>query len=258
MAGIIWPSLKSALAPRAWRLTRNVHGNQGCQRHRQGSRLRRSGNAEGRAFGRPATFDRQDAFHKTREAERARDDADRLLKPPSRLVGSPQTELVPAVHEGDQASIVRLTMVDTLAEPNTISVSASEQRASVANRANVLAPALDAAVTTAAKGSVQKLFAHQIAALHHHGMEMLVRATQSSLFGRMDAVELTRYTNAAVRMFEASQGAALTLQKLQSGGTQRVVVQYQQQVNVSEGGQAVVAGKVNRGSRGGGKGGRNA
>jgi len=61
-------------------------------------------------------------------------------------------------------------------------------------------------------------------------------------------VELTGFTNAAVRLFEASQGAALTLQKLQSGGTQRVLVQYQQQVNVSNGGQAVVAAKVLRGS----------
>ena len=59
------------------------------------------------------------------------------------------------------------------------------------------------------------------------------------MFGGTNAVELTRYTDAAVRLFEASQGAALTLQKLQSGGTQRVVVQYQQQVNVSDGGQAL-------------------
>ena len=41
-----------------------------------------------------------------------------------------------------------------------------------------------------------------------------------------------------------SQGVVSGLQKLQSGGTQRVLVQYQQQVNVSDGGQAAVACKV--------------
>jgi hypothetical protein len=85
-------------------------------------------------------------------------------------------------------------------------------------------------------------------------MEMLVRAAQAPMFGNTKVAELTRCTNAAVRLFEGSQSATLTLQKLQSGGTQRVVVQYQQQVNVSKGGQAVVAGKVKRGSRWRGRG----
>ena len=152
------------------------------------------------------------------------------------------------IRDGDNPSIPRLTMVDTLAEPTSISVAASEQRASTAHRANVLAPALDAAVTAGAKGSIQKMFAHQAAALHHHGMEMLVRAAQAPMLGRTDAVELTRCTNAAVRLFEASQGAALTLQKLQSGGTQRVVVQYQQKVNVADGVKRSVAASMDQGS----------
>lgn len=49
----------------------------------------------------------------------------------------------------------------------------------------------------------------------------------------------------------------LALQKLKQGGTQRVEVRYQQ-VNVNEGGQAVVTERVNgRGSRKPGRGGRN-
>jgi hypothetical protein len=92
---------------------------------------------------RPA-FDKQDAFHKDREAAGARDEAARLLTPPSTLVGDPQTELVPAIRPGDQPPAVRLSMVNTLADPNTIAVDASEQRASVATLANVLSLALDA------------------------------------------------------------------------------------------------------------------
>jgi hypothetical protein len=101
-------------------------------------------------------------------------------------------------------------------------------------------------VTAGAKNSIEKMLCHQMAAVHDAGMEMLVRAEQPGL-GRPDAVELTRYTNAAARLFEVFQGAALTLQKLQTGGTQRLLVQYQQHVNVSDGGQAVVAAKAGRG-----------
>ena len=58
-------------------------------------------------------------------------------------------------------------------------------------------------------------------------------------------------------MMEVYQKACLTLQKLKNRGTQRVEVQYQQ-VNVGPGGQALVAGRVGRGSgkRGGGKNGQ--
>jgi hypothetical protein len=44
-------------------------------------------------------------------------------------------------------------------------------------------------------------------------------------------------------MIDVYQNGFLVLQKLKTKGTQRVVVQYQQ-VNVSDGGQAVVAGKI--------------
>jgi hypothetical protein len=60
-------------------------------------------------------------------------------------------------------------------------------------------------------------------------------------------VERARLTNAAARMFEVYQSGCLTLQKLKTGGRQRVIVQH---VSVGPGGQAVVAGRVDRGSRG--------
>ena len=47
-------------------------------------------------------------------------------------------------------------------------------------------------------------------------------------------------------MMDVYQAGCLTLQKLKTGGTQRVLVQH---VNVGAGGQAVVAGRVDRGSR---------
>jgi hypothetical protein len=57
-------------------------------------------------------------------------------------------------------------------------------------------------------------------------------------------------TNGAARLMDVYQNACLVLQKLKTKGTQRVLVQYQQ-VNVGEGGQAVVAGRMRaRGVRG--------
>jgi hypothetical protein len=88
------------------------------------------------------------------------------------------------------------------------------------------------------------MLCHQIAACHHAGMDLLARFHDTGMFGKMPVVEQMRFINAAARMFDASQGGALTLQKVQSGGKQHVVVQYQQQVNVGSGGEAVVAAKA--------------
>jgi hypothetical protein len=105
-------------------------------------------------------FDPVDAHFKAREAAQSRADGERLLEPLGRFVG------VPAC---------RLTMICTLDEPNTISIDASEHRAAVATRAGVLSPALDAAVTVGARNSIEKMLAHQIAAVHLIGMEIIVR-----------------------------------------------------------------------------------
>ena len=47
--------------------------------------------------------------------------------------------------------------------------------------------------------------------------------------------EVARLTNAAARLIDAYQSGCLTLQKLKTKGTQRVVVQHQQ-VHVGDGG----------------------
>jgi hypothetical protein len=212
--------------------------------------VREEHNAE-RLEARPA-FDKTDAFHKRIEAGRARGESARLLDSlPETLVGHGSTELVPGVRPADNPSNTRLWMVDTLDTPGVIAVDASEQRTHSATRAGVLSPALDTAKTAKARNSIEKMLCHQIAAAHDVGMECLIRLRETSV-GRLQVVDAVRYTNAAARLFDTCQNAAVTLQKLQTGGKQQVVVQYQQ-VNVSDGGQAVVAGKIRRGSRGRGQ-----
>jgi hypothetical protein len=189
-------------------------------------------------------FDRCDAVLKSLEAERARADAEKLLTPPPNLVGERSTEVVPALAADENPSPARLYYADTLEHPNTISIDAAEQRACLATRANVLSPALDAAASAGARNSIEKMLCHQLAAVHSAGMDLLVRLEQTLV--NLPPVERARLTNAAARMFEVYQSGCLTLQKLKTRGKQHVIVQH---VNVGPGGQAVVAGRLSRGSR---------
>lgn len=195
---------------------------------------------------RRAPFDPIDAFHKSREAEQARADGDRLLKPPRHLVGDARTELVPgASYDAKDVAAARFSFIDTLSDPNTISVDASEHRASIATRVGVLSSALDAAVSARARNSIEKMLCHQMAAVHVAGMETLIRLQEDV---RLPPTEVARLTNAAARLFEVYQSGCLTLQRLKTRGIQRVLVQHQQ-VNVAEGGQAIVAGRIDRARR---------
>ena len=63
-------------------------------------------------------------------------------------------------------------------------------------------------------------------------------------------IQGTRLAGAIARMSGAYQSGMTTMQRLRSGGTQRVIVQH---VTVSEGGQAVVAGQVEAGQAPGGR-----
>jgi hypothetical protein len=180
------------------------------------------------------------------EANRAREDGERFLTMvPAQLVGVPETELVPAIDpKGHPASAARLSYTNTLLEPNVISVDAAEHRAMLATRLGSFSMGLDAAVTANAKNSIEKMLAHQMAAVHQVGMGLLERAEHP--IDGLPPAERVRYVNAAVRCFECFQNGAVVLQKLQNGGAQRVVVQH---VNVEPGGRAVVASEIATGSR---------
>lgn len=191
-------------------------------------------------------FDPVDARFKVQETLQARTDGERLLARTERLIGDASLELVPALKSPEATvSHDRLHVLSTLQEPDVISVDASEHRAHAATRAGVLSAALDAAVSVGARNSLEKMIAHQTAAAHHAGMELLGRLADGAS-NRLPPVELARLTNAAARLFEVAQGACLTVQRMNTGGKQHVVMQH---VSVSPGGQAVVAGRVEGGRR---------
>ena len=135
-------------------------------------------------------------------------------------------------------------IVDTLEHPNTVAVGASRDRMSAAVGAGVLEPAIDAVMAAQARNSIEKMLCHQLAAAHHSAMRLIERSIDPDL--RLQPADVVRFTNASARMMDIYQAGCLALLKMKTQGTQRVVVQH---VNVGPGGQAVVAGHVDRGSR---------
>jgi hypothetical protein len=158
-----------------------------------------------------------------------------------------------------------LGVVNTVADPDYVTASASRERLELASEAGSLSFALDAAETIQARDSLEKMLVHQMAVLHRGMMRAAIRMNEEisrlneQLYhldeGKREAanVRACRLAGAISRMSATYQQGLLTLQRKRMGGNQQVTVKHiHQQVNVTQGGQAVVAGdKVT--SRAGGR-----
>jgi hypothetical protein len=183
-----------------------------------------------------------------REAERLEREADLALDPIFHSTG-PVT-----VGNGGEMAIGTEAMsqfVDTVRErPDMLAVEASQHRMELADKADVLTLAVDAAMTIQAANSVEKMLAHQMAAAHAMAMkaqaearELLNTYKRTGYVHQQLSIEAGRMMNASARMMESFQHAMLTLGKIRSGGQQTVVVQHVN-VGVGNGGQAMIAGEV--------------
>jgi len=87
------------------------------------------------------------------------------------------------------------------------------------------------------------MLCHQLAAAHVAAMNMFTMLPGMEGTDRnrppLPPAEVARLGNAGARLMEAYANGCLALQKLQTGGTQRVLVQHQQ-VAVTQNGPAVV------------------
>jgi hypothetical protein len=199
-----------------------------------------------------ARLENRDAFSwsdrvlKPLEARDARAEAERLLAPEGELQpGGGEVGQRPS--PGAPWDAQHASMIDTLEHPNMIGVEASEQRTADLQRVDILALALDAAVTAQASNSLEKMLCHQMAAAHHAAMRLLGDAL-GDRFRALPPVELVRLTNGAARLMDVFQAALVTLQRARTGGRQEVTVQH---VHVTRGGQAVITGTI-RSRKGGG------
>jgi hypothetical protein len=150
-------------------------------------------------------------------------------------------------------------VVDTVADPDYVTASASRERLELANEAGSLDLALDAADTIQGQDSLEKMLVHQMAVLHRGMMKAATRMNEELYSaagldeGRREAanVRACRLAGAMARLSATYQQGLLTLQRKRTGGNQHVTVKHiHQQVNVTEGGQAVVAGDTVKSGQG--------
>lgn len=139
------------------------------------------------------------------------------------------------------------------ARPGMLAADASLIRLGLARDAGVLTMAVETAQDAGAETSAQKMIAHQLAAAHPLAMELLSLAAAEAQKHRLSPhvntgalTEAARTTTAAARLMDSFARGALILDRLRNGARQTVVVQH---VEVSDGGQAVVAGSIAPGDR---------
>jgi hypothetical protein len=151
----------------------------------------------------------------------------------------------------DRESVGIPGLVDTVAHPDYVAADASRDRLELANEARALGSALDAADSIQAQDSLEKMLVHEMAVLHRGMMKAAARMNEElDAAGVMQPsareaanVRACRLAGAISRMSSTFQQAVLTLQRKRTGGRQHVTVTHvYQQVNIEDGGQAVVAG----------------
>lgn len=145
----------------------------------------------------------------------------------------------------------RANIRDTLAQgADRTAEDASIQRTDLLMQSNMdcVALGIDTAASIDAANSIEKMLAHQMAAAHEASMRFLNNSLNYNVTGRRleagESVEACRMANTAARLMSVFQAAALTLQRLRTGGSQTVTVQH---VNVAPGGQAAVVGNMQTG-----------
>jgi hypothetical protein len=139
----------------------------------------------------------------------------------------------------------------TLDQPTFVSANASRTRLALAQKTGSVTMALDMAETIGAQNSAEQMLAHQMAAAHANAMRLLERmqdVTRDKYMTSDESVNtgVARLAGAAARLMSSYQQGLLTLHRLRTGGRQEVRVIHQQ-VQVNEGGQAVVAGSMGGG-----------
>jgi hypothetical protein len=151
-------------------------------------------------------------------------EAQALLVPLEPLKTGIGGEIIPPLEAGLPG------LESVLKEPDLLNLGASVQRADLLERNGILELGIEVAQDAQAKGAIQKMVSHQLAAGHKRAMELL---EESGLAKDPDiAIKKAR---ASARLMDAFSRSALTLQRLQSGVGQTIQVQYMQ-VNALVGG----------------------
>jgi hypothetical protein len=145
------------------------------------------------------------------DARTQRSAGEELLKPSGTLVtGAGEAVAWDAGPDG-MTETLQPAVYRAVENPNSVIVEASQRRLDASLHAQVLEPAVDAAVSAQASESIEKMFWHEMAAAHHHAMKHLER----SLGDRLPPTEQLRYTNAAARLMDVYREGFVGLASIQ-------------------------------------------
>ena len=143
-----------------------------------------------------------------------------LMTPPKPLKTGLGDEIIPAMSQGYPG------LENALTSPDLLNLEATIQRTDLADKAGVFDLAIEAAESSNAHGSVQKMLCHQMAAAHKHALRLLGEAS-----GELNADHACKKTLTAAQLIDAFSKAAVTLQRLQAGAGQVVTVERHLQVS---------------------------
>jgi hypothetical protein len=130
-----------------------------------------------------------------------------------------------------------------------------------AGNVECVALARETAKTAAPRNTLEQLLVEQLAAAHRLAMTMIAKSQHFAEHitswaakerQQLQSIEAARMAGSAARLMDTFQRGMLTLDRLQNGGRQTVVVQHLQQVQVNDRGQAVVKGTTKSKNRKGG------
>ena len=146
--------------------------------------------------------------------EDAQTDLTAARHPPEPLKTGLGGEIIP------QTSASMPGLESALKTPDLLNAEATIERANLADRAGVFDLAFEAAESVSAKNSVEQMLCHQMAAAHQHSMRLLAESEKEK-----DPQWSVKKATLAARLMDTYARAALTLQRLQSGPSQSIVVQ---------------------------------
>jgi len=144
-------------------------------------------------------------------------DAQAILTPAKPLQTGLGGEIVPPASMGLQG------LGSIISEPDLLNLGASSQRMDLLERAGVLELALETSHQSGAKGPVQKMITHQLAAAHKRVLELMAESSSAK-----DPDLACKKAKTAAKLMDSFNRAALTLQRLQTGASQVVTVQHVQ------------------------------
>lgn len=161
----------------------------------------------------------------------------------------PEQDKATKVHGGEIAGLSYslaselenpLTFINTLYAPEPLNLHASWDRKHLLEANDIEALALDAVDSMPGANSIEKMLLHQMSLCHAKSMRIMAESDDIK-----DPIVRIKLMNVSCRLMDTFRAAFETITNARRGGRQTITVKHQQ-VNVAEGGQAVIADTVSK------------